>query len=95
MKKNIYAKMIGDNLREAFKNFKEARTEKCKCCGQPLKNIYTQEWLAKKIGITKATIVHHFQGNREPSASRLIEIADVLGIEVSELLKKKQKKNVD
>ena len=82
MRDKKYAKIIAKNLKVAFRKFKDSNEEKCPCCGQSLKNAYTQEWLAEAIGVKKPTIIHYFQGNREPSVGRLIKIAEIVKPEI-------------
>ena len=79
-------KIFSRNLRIALE-LKKANFEitRCKCCGQLHPNPYTQAWLAEEIGISKATVVHFFQGNRIPSLHRTILISKALGISVEAL----------
>lgn len=61
-------------------------SSRCPCCNQVLPNPYTQEWLGGEVGMTKATIVHYFQGNRIPSIVNMLKVAKVLECTLSELL---------
>lgn len=80
-------RIFSRNLRIALElkksNFK---TTRCKCCGQQHPNPYTQAWLAEETGISKATVVHYFQGNRIPSLHRTVLISKALNISIKNLL---------
>ena len=58
----------------------------CPCCNQSLPHPYTQEWLGGECGMTKATIVHYFQGNRIPSVVNMLKVAKVLECTLDQLL---------
>lgn len=91
IKKNKIALQIADNLQNQWSSFKQSKgivtnavgqviegASRCPCCQQSLPNIYTQDWLASECDMTKATLVHYFQGNRIPSIVNMLKIAKVL-----------------
>jgi len=87
--KQALLQIISENIREALREYKEANgvtQTQCQCCKQMLPNPYTQEWVGEQIGVSKATIVHYFQGNRIPSIVRLLQIASVLNVNLIDLL---------
>jgi hypothetical protein len=89
MTKNPVAVQFARNLKHQFDLFKTAQGQaekRCSCCHQLLPNPYTQEWLGKECGMTKATIVHYFQGNRIPSLVNIAKLAKSLGCEFIALL---------
>ena len=95
MKEEI-GKTISNNMKRALDDFRERRGVgvvrlRCECCGQLIPNEYTQEWVGQQAGMTKATIVHYFQGKRVPSVVSLHAIAEVLEVSVEYLLKKEKK----
>lgn len=53
---------------------------------------FTQEQLGHLIGVAKTTIAG-YEKNREPSAAKLGEIADSLGVDVNFLLQDEMKKS--
>jgi len=78
--------IISSNMRKALKaKQKSFSGTRCEHCGQCLPN-YTQEWVGEQIGVSKATIVHYFQGNRLPSIERLYSIAVALEVGLATLL---------
>ena len=80
--------IIAQNIRGSLAAYKtEQGVTECPCCKRAHPNPYTQEWVAEQIGVSKATIVHYFQGNREPSVSRLLDIAEALNVRLADLLK--------
>ena len=88
--KNPVAQQIAANLRREFKSLKFYNApldDRCPCCKQLIPIVYTQEWLATQCGMTKAKIVHYFQGNRVPSIPDLLKIAGVLDCALDDLLK--------
>ena len=87
--KKELAKRIGTNMKKALEDFRKRRgvRQRCDCCGQLIPNEYTQEWVGKQAGMTKATVVHFFQGNRVPSVGTLLTLAEVLEVSVDFLLK--------
>ena len=93
----LMAQKIGENLHEQFNQFKRVRErceeedgsvvkQRCCHCGQTLPSIYTQEWLATQVGISKATIVHYFQGNRIPPLPVMLLISKVICCSLDVLL---------
>ena len=97
--KNKISKRIGRNLQTQLDAYKAQKgivtnavgqviegSSRCECCNQILPNPYTQEWVGKQCGWTKATIVHYFQGNRIPSVLNLLKVAKVLECALSDLL---------
>ena len=82
MHKDKIKATISSNMRKALSEFRKRTTtkEKCKCCGRPISNKHTQEWVGKQVGLSKAIIVHYFQGVRLPSIERLFKIAEVLEV---------------
>lgn len=51
----------------------------------------TNLWLAEKLGKNKSTVSKWCTNDQQPTLETLFDIAEVLGIEVSELLVTKQK----
>ena len=99
MKKSKIALQIGANFKIQFALFKSRKgiitnavgqviegSNLCPCCQQPIQNPYTQEWLAEECGMTKATIVHYFQGNRIPTIVNMLKVAKTLECTLSSLL---------
>lgn len=87
--KNPVALQFARNLKEQFDLFKIAQgqaEERCSCCNQLLPNPYTQEWLGQQCGMTKATVVHYFQGTRIPSLVNIAKLAKSLDCEFISLL---------
>ena len=93
------AQKIASNLHRAFDEYKKSHgivtnpvgqvtnnTDRCACCNQRLPNPYTQEWLATQCGMTKAKLVHYFQGNRIPSIVTLLTIAKALDSSIDDLV---------
>jgi len=90
------AQKIASNLHRAFEEYKKRQgiatnqvgqvTDRCACCNQLLPNPYTQEWLATQCGMTKAKLVHYFQGNRIPSIITLLTIAKALDSSIDDLV---------
>jgi len=83
--------IIAANMRQALENYKESKNvlkgvDRCPHCNQLIRNKYTQEWVGEQCGLSKATIVHYFQGTRSMPVERLIKIAQVLNVTVSYLL---------
>ena len=90
MDKHPAAKQLASNLKNQFEIYKKAAGESCNicpCCGQSLANTLTQEWLGEQCGMSKATIVHYFQGNRMPSIVNIAKLARALNCEFIDLLK--------
>mgnify|MGYP003144020188 CR=1 FL=1 len=93
MKEEI-GKTISNNMKRALEDFRKRRgvlKSRCECCGQLIPDQYTQEWVGQQAGMTKATVVHYFQGKRVPSVVSLHTIAEVLEVSVEDLLKKENK----
>lgn len=99
MEKSKIALQIGANFQTQFALFKARKgivtnavgqviegSSLCPCCQQPMPNPYTQEWLGSQCGMTKATIVHYFQGNRIPSILSMLKVAKVLECTLNSLL---------
>ena len=83
------AKQFALNLKQRLDLFKTAQgqvKDRCPCCNQVLPNPYTQEWLGQQCGMTKATIVHYFQGNRMPTVIAIAKIAKALNCSIIDLL---------
>lgn len=51
----------------------------------------TNLWLAEKLGKNKSTVSKWCTNDQQPTLETLFDIADVLGVEVCELLVAKQK----
>ena len=88
-KKHKAALQFATNIHHQFDKLKIKKGvahERCPCCGQLLKNPFTQEWLGKQCGMSKATIVHYFQGNRLPTFPVVARIAVALECEFLDLL---------
>lgn len=51
----------------------------------------TNLWLAEKLGKNKSTVSKWCTNDQQPTLETLFDIAEVLGVEVSELLVTKQK----
>lgn len=86
----VTAQVIANNLRELLGELRGGFKDdgsRCCTCGQILRSPFTQEWVAEQCGMTKATIVHYFQGTRIPSVLSLKKIADVFDVEIDVLLK--------
>jgi transcriptional regulator with XRE-family HTH domain len=47
---------------------------------------YTQEELAKKLGLSKSTIAHYESGRREPDTKTIIKIANIFNVSTDEIL---------
>ena len=47
---------------------------------------WSQEFVARQMGVSRATIVNWERGNTEPSISEAVELAKLFGITVEELL---------
>jgi DNA-binding XRE family transcriptional regulator len=81
------ARILGENLKQIFEEFKQEKEKKiCPCCMRVLPNIFTQEWLAAEVGISKGTIVHFFQGKRTPQLWQLEAFSKVLEVPISEFI---------
>ena len=50
----------------------------------------TNKWLAEQLGKTDMTISRWAQNKSQPSLGQLVEIAEVLGVEVRELINEKK-----
>ncbi|HEX7057746.1 MAG TPA: helix-turn-helix transcriptional regulator [Bacilli bacterium] len=50
------------------------------------KNKWTQEELAKKLGISRAALSHYEKGRREPDFATLTKLADVFSVSVDFLI---------
>lgn len=89
MNKHPVAMQFARNLKNQFALYKKAAGESCDvcpCCGQSRANTLTQEWLGEQCGMSKATIVHYFQGNRIPSIVNIAKLARALNCEFTDLL---------
>ena len=89
--KNKVALKFAENLHREFDRLKldkgfVTESKRCPCCKQLLPNPYTQEWLGKQCNMTKATIVHYFQGNRIPSLPTVAKLAKALECSMDDLL---------
>ena len=81
------AKVIAKNIHKLLNDLKgDTPQGTCPTCGQCIRTPYTQEGVAEQCGMTKATIVHYFQGTRIPSVLSLKKIAKVFGVDVNTLL---------
>jgi len=98
----MIAQIIGVNMCRALQIYKEAKERnlegRCPHCNstislkkrrQLIPNEYTQAWVGEQCGLSKATIVHYFQGTRSMPVERLIKIAQVLDVTVSYLLEER------
>ena len=47
---------------------------------------WSQEFVARQMGVSRATIVNWERGNTEPSISEAVKLAKLFGITVEELL---------
>lgn len=56
-----------------------------------LKSGYTQQELADKVGITKAAISKYEKGQRQPRLEMLKKIAEVLGVNWTDLVSEEQR----
>jgi transcriptional regulator with XRE-family HTH domain len=54
---------------------------------------YTQEELAKKMGLAKSTIAHYESGRREPDTKTIIKIANLFNISTDNILDNVRFKN--
>jgi len=82
-------KTIAKNLKKALREYKVTNSNKgiCPCCGQTMKNTFTQKWLAEQVGVTYITINKYFIGERVAPVKTLIKIAQVLETSIQELLR--------
>ena len=48
---------------------------------------WSQEFVARQMGVSRATIVNWERGNTEPSISEAVKLAKLFGITVEELMK--------
>lgn len=51
------------------------------------KEKWSQEFVARHMEVSRATIVNWERGNTEPSASEAIKLADLFGVTVKQLMK--------
>ncbi|HVX00220.1 MAG TPA: helix-turn-helix transcriptional regulator, partial [Candidatus Babeliaceae bacterium] len=51
----------------------------------------TNIWLAEKVGVSKAAVSKWCTNDNQPTVETLFKIAEVLGVEVCELLVSRQK----
>lgn len=51
------------------------------------KNGWSQEFVARQMEVSRATIVNWERGNTEPSISEAVKLAKLFGITVEELMK--------
>lgn len=47
---------------------------------------FTQEELAKKIGVFRMTIYYYESGKRKPNSDMLVKLSDALGCKVDEII---------
>ena len=79
---------IAENLKKALREYKiKYNSGKCPCCGQSVRNPFTQTWISKETGITVTTINKYFTGTSIPSIKTLILLADLLETSIHELLR--------
>lgn len=55
-----------------------------------LENEKTNLWLAEKLGVSKTTVSKWCTNDNQPTVETLFKIADVLGVEVCDLLLSKK-----
>lgn len=53
-------------------------------------NEKSYNWLANELGVSKSLVQHLLSGARTFTSERILQVADVLGVSVEDLLKKKE-----
>ena len=88
-------KTIAENLKIALWEYKKTHSNKgiCRCCGQTMKNAFTQKWLAEQVGVTYVTMNKYFIGERLPSIKTLVKIAEVLDTSINQLLEETEQRS--